>query len=296
VKRLPGVFLFHRDLHLTSRVFSFRFAYPIVSFLLAAALLSNLAACRRKASDSEENKRATAEREHAPAQQAVGPRLAVIVDDLGYDRAAARQVFSLPYHLTVAVLPNHPDSADIAEEAHRRGFEVLLHLPMESLAGEDKEEKEELRVGEPDAEIGPQLDRMLSTVPHATGVNNHQGSRATANAALMNALAAALHVRGLFFIDSRTSGASVALEAAHRAGVPSAARTIFLDDVEQAGAIRQQLDHAERQAQEQGWSLAIGHPHGVTLQVLAAALPEIEAHGVRLVFASEIARRIPRQH
>ncbi len=221
------------------------------------------------------------------------PELAVIVDDLGYDLAAARAVFALPARVSVAVLPNLPESSAIANEAHRRGFEVLLHLPMESLGAEDTAEKIELRVGEPAAEVSRVLDQMLSTVPHADGVNNHQGSRATADAGLMAALAEALRARGLFFIDSRTSAATRALDAARRAGVPAAARNVFLDDDEQAGAVRLQLERAERLAREQGWCVAIGHPHGVTLDVLADALPEVEARGIRLVSASEIIRITP---
>jgi len=234
------------------------------------------------------------ERTAAPpdtAQRGSGvPELAIIVDDLGYDPAAAQTVFALPGKVSVAVLPNLPSSAAIAEAAHRQGVEVLLHLPMESQGGEDGAEKIELRVGEPAADVSRVLDQMLSTVPHAVGVNNHQGSRATADPALMAALAAALRGHGLFFIDSRTSVATRALDAARRAGVPAASRNVFLDDDEQPAAIRRQLARAERLAREQGACVAIGHPHGATLDVLADALPEVEARGVRLVFASEIVR------
>ena len=221
------------------------------------------------------------------------PVLAVIVDDLGYDPAAARSVFAIPARVTVAVLPNLPESSAIAEAAHRRGIEVLLHLPMESVAGEDKAEKIELHVGEPSAEVARVMDQMLSTVPYAVGVNNHQGSRATIDPALMASLAAALRARNLFFIDSRTASGSRALDAALRAGVPAAARNIFLDDDEQTAAIRSQLERAERLAREQGICVAIGHPHTATLDVLAEMLPEVEARGVRLVSASEIARANP---
>ena len=226
-----------------------------------------------------------------PQTQRTGPALALIVDDLGYDAAAARAVFALPGRVTVAVLPGLPESPAIAEEAYRHGLEVLLHLPMESLAGADKAEKVELHVGESAGEVRRVLDEMLATVPHAAGVNNHQGSRASADAALMAALAAALRSRGLFFVDSRTSPASVAFDAARRAGVPAAARNVFLDDDEQPAAVRRQLDRAVRQAREQGSCLAIGHPHSVTLGVLAEALPEIEARGIRLVSASAVLQR-----
>jgi uncharacterized protein len=229
----------------------------------------------------------------APPRGHNSPELAIIVDDLGYDPAVARAVFALPSKVSVAVLPNLPESAAIAEEAHRRGLEVLLHLPMESLGAQDAAEKIELRVGEPAEEVSRVLDQMLLTVPHAVGVNNHQGSRATADAALMAALAASVRAHGLFFIDSRTSAATLALDAARRAGVPAAARNVFLDDDEQPAAIRRQLDRAERLAREQGSCVAIGHPHGVTLDVLADALPEVEARGVRLVSASEVIRTAP---
>ncbi|HXZ20072.1 MAG TPA: divergent polysaccharide deacetylase family protein [Candidatus Acidoferrales bacterium] len=218
------------------------------------------------------------------------PELAIIVDDLGYDPSAARSVFAIPARVSVAVLPNLPESTAIAEEAHRRGIEVLLHLPMESVAGEDKAEKIELHVGEPAAEVARVMDEMLSTVPYAAGVNNHQGSRATTDPALMASVAAALRSRGLFFIDSRTAPGSRALDAARHAGVPAAARNVFLDDDEQPAAIRRQLEHAERLAREQGTCVAIGHPHSSTLDVLSEMLPEVEARGVRLVSASEIAR------
>jgi len=229
----------------------------------------------------------------APAAPAASgaPVLAIIVDDLGYDPGAARSVFAIPARVTVAVLPNLPDSSSIAEEANRRGIEVLLHLPMESVAGEDKAEKIELHTGEPPAEVARILDQMLATVPHATGVNNHQGSRATTDPALMASLAAAIRAHGLFFIDSRTASGSRAFEAARRAGVPAAARNIFLDDDEQPAAIRRQLEHAERLAREQGTCVAIGHPHSATLDVLSEMLPEVEARGVRLVSASQVVQR-----
>lgn len=227
-----------------------------------------------------------------PVPAGAGGELAVIIDDLGYDLGAARSALSLPGRVSVAILPGLPDSSAIAEEAHQRGIEVLLHLPMQSVAGE-KAEKVELRVGESAADVNRVLGEMLATVPGANGVNNHQGSRATANPVLMAALASALHERGLFFIDSRTSASSIALETARRAGVPAAGRNIFLDDDEEPAAVRRQVLHAERLAREQGACIAIGHPHSATLAVLAEMLPEIEARGVRLVAASAIAQNPP---
>ncbi len=217
-------------------------------------------------------------------------RLAIIIDDLGYDRVAADALFGLPFPLTVSVLPNLPHSSDIAEEAHRRGYQVMLHLPMESANGGGKPEAVELRAGMRPAEVTRLLAGMLDTVPHAAGVNNHQGSLATADEKLMAAIMPALREKNLFFIDSRTTTATVAYDAAIRAGVPAASRKVFLDGTPTVEAVRRQLALAERNARKDGFAIAIGHPHPATLQVLQIVLPQLRARGLDLVFVSEVVR------
>jgi polysaccharide deacetylase 2 family uncharacterized protein YibQ len=216
------------------------------------------------------------------------PRLAIIIDDLGYDRSAADAVLALDFPLTVSVLPHLPLSSELAEETQRRGDQVMLHLPMESEADGAKPEDIELRVGMSGAQVNAALAGMLETVPYAAGVNNHQGSRATADPALMRALMPALRQRGLFFVDSRTDAKTVAYDMAERAGVPAASRKVFLDDVASRGAILKQLDLAARDAQRDGFSIAIGHPHPATIAALAEGVPPLEARGIHLVFASEL--------
>ena len=215
-------------------------------------------------------------------------RLAIIIDDLGSDRAAADAVFALGYPLTVSVLPNHEHSVDIAKEAHRRGFQVMLHLPMQSVANETPE-AQELHPGMPAPEVAALLDQFLQNVPDATGVNNHQGSQATADAALMDELMPVLRDRNLFYVDSRTTAATVAYDTAQDFGVRSAFRNVpFLDDVAEVAAVRKQLELALRGARERGEAVAIGHPHPATLQALREVLPEAQERGVRLVLASEL--------
>lgn len=216
------------------------------------------------------------------------PKLAIILDDLGSDQAAADAIFALPYPLTISVLPNHEHSVAIAEKAHVHGVQVMLHLPMESLANEAPE-PQELHIGMTSAQVNRTLNEMLSEVPHVEGVNNHQGSRATSDPALMNDLMPALRTRKLFFIDSRTTAATVAFETAERDHVRSAFRNVpFLDDVRDEAAIRAQLELAIRGAKEKGEAVAIGHPHPETLRALKAMLPQAEAQGVRLVHASDL--------
>ncbi len=217
------------------------------------------------------------------------PRLAVVIDDLGNDRAQADSLFHLAYPLTISVLPHEANSGEIAEEAHRRGYQVMLHLPMASNAG-DKDETIELHPGMASAEVENTFAGMLDTVPYAAGVNNHEGSLGTADQKLMGELMPLLHQRNLFFIDSRTTAATVAETAAHAAGVAAARRNVFLDDEQAVPAIRKQFVLAIRDAREKGSALAIGHPHAETLEVLSEMLPEAERQGVRLVFASDLAR------
>jgi uncharacterized protein len=227
--------------------------------------------------------------ELAPSANA-GPRLAIILDDLGQDYAAAEAIFALPYPITISVLPDNPHSVDIAEEAHRRGFEVMLHLPMESVS-QRHAESHELRPGMSQRQVTALVDGFIAAVPGVAGVNNHQGSESTANAALMNELMPVLREHKLFYIDSRTTAASVAFDAARHAGVPTAFRNVpFLDDVAEVGAVSRQLRLALREAGEKNDAVAIGHPHPATLKALREVLPEAKAQGVRLVYASELVR------
>jgi len=218
-----------------------------------------------------------------------GPRLAIVIDDLGYDRASAESLAALPVPLTVSVLPHLPASAEIAEAAWRRGCEVLLHLPMESASGRAREAIG-LRSGMDARAVDALLGRMLETVPHAVGVSNHQGSVATADPALMDALMAALRARGLFFVDSRTTTATVAAATAEHSGVRASSRNVFLDNVRERGAILDSLRLAELYAERHGSAIAIGHPHPVTIATLAAGLPALRAQGIRFVFASDVVR------
>ena len=245
----------------------------------------------QSAYDSLVHRHAPAEARHparTPHPAVAAARLAIILDDVGSDPSAVDTIFLLHYPLTLSVLPNHPRSTQIAEEARRRGYQVLLHLPMESVVDETPE-TQELRPGMSAVEISSSLNSMLASVPGAVGVNNHQGSLATSNAELMAALMPLLRSHHLFFIDSRTTAATLAYEQAQSAGVPSASRNVpFLDDVQEGGAIRRQLELAFKDAREKHEAIAIGHPHPETLRALADLLPQAEAQGIRLVPASNL--------
>jgi len=226
--------------------------------------------------------------ESSTSQQVEGARLAIILDDLGNDRSAANAIFALKIPITMSVLPNHPHSIEIAEEAHRRGYQVMLHLPMQSV-GNERPESQELHTGMSASDVAALVDQSLQGIPDVVGVNNHQGSQSTADAELMDELMPVLRQHKLFYVDSRTTTATVAYDEAQRLGVRSGFRNVpFLDDVAEVAAVHKQLQRALRGAREKGEAIAIGHPHPATLQALREVLPQAKSQGVSLVFVSEL--------
>jgi hypothetical protein len=157
------------------------------AFLVSMILAMGFAGCKSpEKSASRERQRATpaSPTSKLPAAKSGEAKLAILIDDLGSDRAAAEKIFALPYPMTISVLPEHPQSVEIANEARRRGCEVLLHLPMQSV-GKDQREPQELEPGMTSARVSAMVDRFLVDVPGVRGINNHQGSQATADPALM---------------------------------------------------------------------------------------------------------------
>jgi len=216
---------------------------------------------------------------------------AIVIDDLGNELGPAERIASWKAPVAGAVLPGVAYSGAAARALARGGKEVLLHLPMEP-AGYPK-----VRPGpgvilrsQSDAEIVRTLESDLATVPGVVGVNNHMGSAATADPRVMRVVAGVLSDRGLFFLDSRTTDATVAERTAEEASVPAVSRRVFLDDVETEEAVSRQLAELVRRAQEEGSAVAIGHPYPATLTVLEREMPGLAARGVRLVRVGELVR------
>lgn len=217
---------------------------------------------------------------------------ALVFDDMGQDLTAARRLLELPCPLTFAVLPHLSHSRAVAEETHRAGREVMLHLPMQPLPnGEVNPGAGEIRVGMLPGQVARTLEVNLASVPHARGVNNHMGSLATADAGLMNAVMQSLARQGLYFVDSRTTGSSVALEAARRAGLPAFYRSVFLDGIQTEEYTLAQLREFVRILARQEAAIAIGHPFPTTIAALERFLPEFDRLDIRLVPVSRLLRQ-----
>lgn len=195
---------------------------------------------------------------------------------------------ALDPNINAAILPNGTRAAEFARRLNERGFEILCHLPMEP-RGRETPGANAILTSMSDEEIARATRANLEAVPHARGVNNHMGSRATADRRVMSHVIGALP-QGMYFIDSRTTGGSVAADVARELKVPTATRHVFLDDVATEAAVRKQLDELAEAAARRGIAVGIGHPYPVTLRVLADELPELKARGFRLIRASEAVR------
>jgi polysaccharide deacetylase 2 family uncharacterized protein YibQ len=218
-------------------------------------------------------------------------RAAIVIDDVGNDMEAARKLLALDYPLTLSVLPHQRFTEVSAQEAHRRGHEVMLHLPMEPEPNARiSPGKGAVLVGMNEAEVRTVVEGDLDAVPDVAGVNNHMGSRATQDSSLMAEVMKTLAGRRLYFIDSRTTSASVALNAARRERLPAFYRSVFLDDMESVPYTLGQLREFRHVVEKEGMALAIGHPHSTTITALEEFLPEFERADIELVAPSQLVR------
>jgi hypothetical protein len=213
------------------------------------------------------------------------PVVAICIDDLGADTEGTTRAMALLKDVTLAFLPYSRATPAMAQEALQLGHEVLAHVPMEPIGPLDPGPMT-LKVGAPDN--AERLAWALARVPGLSGINNHEGSKFSTDAASLTPVAQMLSERHLFFFDSRTIGGSRIVPVAHKFGVASAGRDVFLDNVVTESAVRARLDELAAKARKTGVAIAIGHPHAVTLRILASWLDQ--DHGVRLVPVSEAIR------
>jgi hypothetical protein len=215
--------------------------------------------------------------------------VAIIIDDCGQWPLTERGFLALPIPLTLSILPHVRYTAQTAGDAATAGKGIMLHLPMEPL-GRDTAGPGEITTAMTGAQIASATEDDIAQVPGARGLNNHEGSKASADSRVMKDVIAVVKDHDLFFIDSRTNAASVAGETARDAGVPEASRDVFLDNRADEAYTEQMLEQTVEIAKRNGSAIAIGHPRPTTLAALAAFYPKMQAEGVRFVLASELAR------
>lgn len=220
-------------------------------------------------------------------------QLAVIIDDIGYSSTLGQRSVDLEGSFTLAILPFTPYGVDLAHSANRRGKELILHTPM-SNNNTLPIEQGALLSGMSREDFTRTLEQMLVDIPYIKGVNNHMGSRLTQEQEPMEWLMRELAHRQLYFIDSRTTAETVALQTALQHRIPSAKRDVFLDNQRDPRLIRAQLRKALELARTQGTAIAIGHPYPETLAVLEQIKPLLLEYQVELVKVSELLENVLR--
>jgi len=217
-------------------------------------------------------------------------RIALVIDDLGREPTDLDRLDALGVPISFAVLPFESHTPEIVAELRRRQREILCHLPMQPANGKNPGPGA-LVEGMPKEQLRRLSLAALQRVPGAVGVNNHMGSELTADADAMRVILGVIGEAGLFFLDSRTSAASVGYRTARSLGVPTAERQVFLDTDPSPVAIEKQLTRLVDLASERGAAIAIGHPYDSTLEVLARQLPRLTATGIEFVPVSYLVER-----
>ncbi len=216
------------------------------------------------------------------------PVMALIVDDFGYfNNSLVRGFLSLEISLTISVIPGLRYSREICREAARDGKAVLCHLPMEPEKGsDDVGEIPIIRVAMKSKEIESVVENALESTPDVVGMNNHMGSRATADRRVMKAVMKVCRRKGLFFIDSMTTPNSVAHKVAEEAGVPSLCNDLFIDNREED--TRENMHKLLSIAARRGKVVGIMHVRRDTLEQLRWLIKEARRKGIRFVTVLEM--------
>ena len=224
-----------------------------------------------------------------PISKAAPARVAIIIDDIGSSITLLQSLLTVEQPLTLSIIPDLPYSAEAARLGHRKGWDIMLHLPMEPddypytnpgqgaiLSSMSQSEVEQI------------IEDNVYSIPYLKGINNHMGSRITRDREAISRVLECVRKHRLFFIDSRTSEDSIAYKVARDMNIPAAARTIFIDDVADLNHSKEQLLKSGELAQLNGYAICIGHIYPSTIEALKTTLPILQEKGVKLVFASEV--------
>ncbi|MEW6103539.1 MAG: divergent polysaccharide deacetylase family protein [bacterium] len=218
-------------------------------------------------------------------------KIAIILDDGGYSLSKdAISLIKEGYPITVSVIPHLSVSKETAEIVHNNGGEVMLHLPMEAINGK-KHEKEISEKMSAD-EIKRITKEAIEAIPYCVGVNNHRGSKATANKEIMESVLSVVKEKNLYFVDSLTTSKSIAYKLARNMGIPSGKREIFIDNDDNTDCVISYLDKLINVARKNGSAIGIGHitKHS-TISVLKNELPNFEKNGIELVPVSALLKQ-----
>jgi uncharacterized protein len=222
--------------------------------------------------------------------ESTGPKVAIIIDDCGYNEERCKLFLQLPIPITLSILPMTPYGKQIAADAVAAGKSVMLHLPMEPDSPRFNPGAGAITTEMTDEQVQAQVEADLNSLPDVPGANNHMGSKATSDPRVMRDVLDVLQKRHMFFIDSQTSGSTVGESTARELGIPTAERDVFLDNQKDLPYIRGQLKQLQDVARKRGSAIAIGHPFETTVQALTEAIPQMESAGITFVTAESLVK------
>lgn len=214
-----------------------------------------------------------------PSTYAQTNKVAIVIDDFGNNMKGTERMLSLPIPLTVAVMPFLPSTKQDAIAAHKKGHEVIIHMPMEPIKG--KKEwlgPKALTTDLSDEEITKRVEEAIEEVPHAIGMNNHMGSKVTADERMMRIILSVCKKHGLFYLDSKTNPNSVAKEIGKELHLPVIENNIFFDDVYTSSHVTRQANILLKKLESKQVVIAIGHvgpPGEITSSVIQSYIPKI---------------------
>jgi polysaccharide deacetylase 2 family uncharacterized protein YibQ len=218
------------------------------------------------------------------------PKVAIVIDDFGYNMNNLDRLFAVKRAVTFSVLPNLPYSKRIASLASSKGYEVILHLPLESIDSAAPAETGTIRTDMNEKDVLALLEKDIASVPGLSGVSNHQGSKATEDKRSMDIVLSDLKKRSLYFFDSLVTDKSVCRQAAAQVGVPYAKRDIFLDNDNDPEYIEKQMLSLRRAAFKYGSVIAVCHDRKNTIIVLNKMMTPLAEEGIRFVCLSEMVK------
>jgi polysaccharide deacetylase 2 family uncharacterized protein YibQ len=230
-------------------------------------------------------------RREAPLRrEAKGKRIAIVLDDWGYNVSNVPAIQDINAPLTISVLPRLPYSKAVAEALYRKGFEIILHLPLEPREKYNLE-KDTITTSMNAETIEQLLSKQIMSVPHIKGVSNHMGSRVTADQRVMAIILEGLKKRRLYFLDSYVTSQSVCRDLARGMHVGFAQRDIFIDNSSDPAYIKGQMLKLQKQADARGYAVGIGHDRKNTIAVLKEMIPLMQKEGYSFVFVSDLLKR-----
>jgi len=217
-------------------------------------------------------------------------KVAIVIDDLGYNLRNTDSIFDINKPVTLSILPNLAYSKTIAADAAEKGYEIILHLPLQSFQEEAPAEQATISAGMEDAEVINSLARAIDSLNMLKGVSNHMGSKATQDEGLMRLIFGELKERRLYFFDSLVTDKSVCQRVASEVGIKFAQRDVYLDNLDDKSYIKNQYKLLIEKARASGFSFGIGHDKELTIQTLAEEMPKSEKEGIEFVFLSELVK------